>query len=283
MSSSRASPLDPELSMFDAHCHLDFDELEQDLELVIARARASGLGGLIIAGVDASRRARAATLAERPGIWAAAGLHPWSVADAASGDGAAWLERELDALDEALGARAFVAVGECGLDFFRATTEVARELQRAAFHAQLDLAITHQLPAIVHAVRCHDEMLSLLRRRQRNPPIQLHGYSGPVGLVSRFAELGCVFSFGAPLTWDGYQKTKRALERACAMDGAWMFETDAPDRPVASRGRGGRGEPSDLVEVIAAAAALLGRDPAALARASEENTRAFFGLEAQRL
>lgn len=285
MRSSRASLLAPEFIVFDAHCHIDFDELAKDRELVIERARDAGLHGLIIAGVDASSRALAKALAERPGIWAAAGLHPWRVAAAVNGEreGRLWLERELEALDEALGSRGFIAVGECGLDFFRATSALARELQRAAFHAQLDLAVTHRLPAVVHAVRCHDEMLSMLRRRKDNPPIQLHGYSGPAGLVARFAELGCVFSFGAPLTWEGHQKTKRALARAHELPGAWMFETDAPDRPVTSRGRDGRGEPSDLVEITAAAATLLGRDAVVLASEAEENARAFFGLASRRL
>lgn len=268
--------------MFDAHCHLDFAQFDEDRQAILTHAAEQGVRGLLIAGYDSERRALAAELAKTPGVFAAAGLHPWAVRDLCEDEER--LEREMLALEHALSnstSGAFCALGECGLDYFviDASDTAARSFQERAFLMQLDIARAQNLPVIIHAVRCHDRLARLLTEHPHPPGGQLHGYSGPVGMVSRFIELGWALSFGTPLTWDGYQKNKKALCRAweCAPQMVTL-ETDAPDRPVKSVGRAGRGEPSHMRAVVDAASVELGVDADELAARCEENARRIFGL-----
>lgn len=268
--------------MFDAHCHLDFAQFDEDRDAVLAGAIEQGVRGLLIAGYDQARRSLAAELTQISGVFAAAGLHPWAVRDL--GDDEALLEQEMLALEKALAthhAGAFCALGECGLDYYilsESETE-ARSFQERAFLMQLEIARDLGLPVIIHAVRCHDRLMRLLSEHPHPPGGQLHGYGGPAGMVQRFIEMGWVLSFGTPLTWDGYQKNKKAFRRAweCAPEMVTL-ETDAPDRPASPVARGERGEPSHLRLVLEAASRELGADAEEIADQCEANARRLFGL-----
>ncbi len=259
--------------MIDAHAHLDFDPLYDDIEGVIARAHEAGVEAIISAGYDHTHHTRHAELCARHGIFVAAGVHPWAVAELDEQG----LHSALEELAERLDSGEFIAVGECGLDYHRVTDKAGRALQREAFIKQLELAREHKLPAIVHAVKSHDEVYSILSQHAPERGVQLHGYSGHASLIPRLAQCGAVFSFGSPLTWSGQRKIKDALWKAVEeCDVCWMLETDAPDRPV--DGVEGHGQPADLDAVIESAAQLLGWSVEEVARVSAENARRFFGL-----
>ena len=265
--------------MLDAHNHLDFEVFDEDRERVLEDALATGLRGLIIAGYDRERRALAVHLVRTPGVFACAGLHPWAVRDMHE-DGEQ-LDAALDALRQDLQAHrgSFCGLGECGLDYHVAKTEAARAFQEHAFLQQLEIAADFGLPVVIHAVKCHDRLLHLLSKHPHEPGGQLHGYSGPAGMVERFIELGWAISFGTPLTWEGYQKTKKALQRAWSCDRAMVtLETDAPDRPAAPHARDTRGEPAHLARVLAVASELLEEDEVEVARVCEANARRIFDL-----
>lgn len=259
--------------MIDAHAHLDFDVLHDRLDAVIAQASKVGVEAIVTAGYDHAHRERVDAFKRVRGIYSAPGLHPWAVAEL----DAQGLQDALDELVERVDTGGWCAIGECGLDYHRVKDGPGRALQRVAFVQQLALATSSQLPAIVHAVQCHDDALAILERHAPSRGVQLHGYSGHPSLIARFAAHGAMFSFGTPLTWRGQRKIKDALRQAVAHDSScWMLETDAPDRPVAQAS--GEGLPGHLAQVVQAAAEVLGWEVTRVRDVSAENARRFFDI-----
>jgi TatD DNase family protein len=260
-------------ALVDAHCHLDFEAFDADRSGALERAERAGVSAVVVAAVDPDGSARARALRGTPGVavHACAGLHPW------------WVDRlDDDALDAALArleaelTGAEVAIGECGLDGVSVKRGGDAARQERALGAQLDLACARGLPVVLHAVRCHDRLLEILRARDRLPAFLMHGWSGPLHLMPHFAALGGAFSFGPRIAWEDQRKRRRALEWAAEHTPArWMIETDAPDGATA---RGARGEPAQLADVARAAAAALGLDVAEVADSTSRNTMSFFGV-----
>lgn len=259
--------------MLDAHCHLDFDAFDADREEHLAQARAAGLRGLLIAGYDARRRPLARHLAQStPGIWAAAGLHPWAVAALEPGE----LDLELQRLADDLAQGGFSAMGELGMDFLRATTAEERQQQESALVRQLGMARELDLPIVIHAVKCHASLLAILRcERLPKAGGMMHGYSGSASQVAHFLMLNLDISIGTGITRPEPRKLEDVL-RHTPLD-RLLVETDAPDRPPHGLDVA-KNSPALLGHVVDAVARVLGRAPSEVARISEANARRRFRL-----
>ncbi|MBA2661855.1 MAG: TatD family hydrolase [Bradymonadaceae bacterium] len=263
--------------MFDAHCHLDFEAFDADRDAVLLDAQSVGMSGLIIAGYDRERRALARSLAERAGIWATAGLHPWALL----GKDDAWLERELEALHGDLLAGGFCGLGELGLDFYRATEPADRAFQQKAFVGQLAIARELDLPLVIHAVKCHNSLYEILR--QEGVPKSggmMHGYSGSARQIGNFLMLNLDISIGTPATYPDAHKLRDVI--LATPGDRLLVETDAPDR-APHPDRHLRNTPALLALVIAAVAKARGCKPDEIARQCERNTRRRFQLGDERL
>ena len=121
------------LDLVDIGANLTHDSFDRDRAEVLARAAAAGVRRAIVTGASVTGSAQAVELAaEHPhALYATAGVHPHHAADFDAHTSAAL--RDLLANDKV------VAVGECGLDYFRDFSP--RDAQRRAFHAQLELAV----------------------------------------------------------------------------------------------------------------------------------------------
>ncbi len=255
----------------DAHCHLQFAAFDDDREEALGAARAAGVRGVILADYDEERRGLSVELASSTeGVWACCGLHPWAVADRDDDE----LEASLQAVKEALGEHPFCAVGELGMDYYRAKGEEERARQERAFVRQLGWARELNLPVVIHAVRCHNSLVKVLRR-EGVPEAGgiLHGYSGSPRQVGTFLMMNLDLSVGTPLVW-GDQRARESVKQ-CPLD-RLLVETDAPDRP-ADRSRG-RNEVKYLGEVIDAVASIRGEPAQKVREATEENARRRFAL-----
>ncbi len=205
---------------FDAHCHL-------------SEAPPTPPEGLrVVCGTrEADWNAILAHANGIPGVLPMVGLHPWFVAEASQD----WAAR-LDALLQAHR----VGVGECGLDFARATAD--RPSQEAAFRLQLRLAHDHQRPVAIHAVRAWGRLLDLLREEGVPPAGALvHAYSGSVETAAELQALGVFLSFSGALLRPGAGAVQAALRSVPSSH--LLLETD------------GKG---DLDAVLKVAAALRG-------------------------
>lgn len=241
-------------ALLDSHCHLDFVDYDVDRVAVLHRAHSAGVGGVLVPGTHPDTWARTAKMGELPGVRVALGLHPCFLGGMHKADAASLGPR----LREAAQACGAVAIGECGLD-----KSVGKlPLQVHLLRTQLQVARELDLPVLLHCVKAHGALLSLL---QEVGPLQgvMHSYSGSPELVPAYAKVGLCFSFGGVLTWEQAKKPKLALQRV--PPGRLLVESDGPDQPV-SRRRGQaapehrRSEPADVTE-IAAVARALGREP----------------------
>lgn len=261
--------------MFDAHCHLDAAAFDADRGAALERARAAGVRGMVVAGVDPAGWRRQSRLARAHGdVHVAYGLHPWTAA--ATDDGL--VDDLLAALADALISPDLerpVALGELGLDRSSRAARDSAPRQELIFRAQLAIARERDLPVVLHIVRAHGRAIDLLAAdglpRARG---HVHAYSGSPELVARYVALGLSISFSAAVA-------RAASARAARLVPAerLLVETDAPDQPSPARA-GTRNEPAFLDEIVCALAAARDAAPADIAALTERNARALFGLSA---
>lgn len=250
----------------DAHCHLEYREGDA-LDEQVDRARAAGVVRLIDVGTDRDRSALAARhAAASDAVWATAGLHPH---DATSGWD--WLP---DALADA-GSRRIVGVGECGLDYHY--DHSPRDVQRAAFAAQIGLAHTTGLALVIHTREAWDETFSMLRTEGVPTRTVFHCFTGGPGEAEEALALapGVCLSFSGIVSFPSAGDLREAAGR-CPLD-RLTVETDAPYlAPVPYRGK--PNHPAWVPVVGAAVAAARGCDVDEVARASTATAARLFGL-----
>jgi len=245
----------------DSHCHLDAPEFDADRAAVAARARAAGVGLLVLPAVQAEHFEALRALAHEVGAAYALGIHPLAIEHAAADA----LEHLREALTRWRADPRLVAVGEIGLDHF--VPGLDRERQRRFYLEQLRLARAAGLPVILHVRRALDEVLAGLRRVEVAGGIA-HAFNGSRTQADAFVALGLRLGFGGAMTFERALRI-RALARTLP-ESAPVLETDAPDIPpqwlsrsaderaAAPQALRQRNEPAELPRIGATLAALRG-------------------------
>ncbi len=244
----------------DSHCHLHL--APRGPEALLARAAAAGVAWLVCPGTDAAGSEQAQALAAaHPGVvFATAGLHPH--------DASHWPE---EAERIAALAETAVAVGECGLDFYRNLSP--REDQLAALRAQFALAEALGKPLVLHCRDAFDELYAEVEAAGVGPRSVLHCWTGGPRWTERFAALGVTFSFAGPLTYPTGDTTRRAA--ALVPPERTMIETDTPYlTPPPHREQ--PNEPANVVAVGRALAEVWGTAPAEVARITAATAQRVF-------
>lgn len=257
----------PALDLFDTHAHLHFPEFAEDLDGVLARARAAGVRRMLTIGTDVeTSRAAIALAAREADVWAAVGIHPH---DAGEAD-----EATLAEIERLAQAPRVVAVGEMGLDFFRNLSPPAA--QARVFRAQLDIARRLGKPVLVHCRDAHDAVLGTLEEaRVGEVGGIMHCFSGDTEVARRCLDLGLLISLAGPVT---YPKA-RALPEVARMVPAdrLVVETDCPFLPPQPH-RGQRNEPAWVAITAARVAELRGERLEPLAARMSANACVLLGI-----
>ena len=227
----------------DSHCHLFL--LDGDPAEAVETARAAGVDTLVCVGIDPGSSRRSVELAASlPGVWATAGMHPH--------DASAWDAEAATEIEELLANPRVVAVGECGLDFFRMRSP--RPDQERALRAQVRLAKAFDLPLVIHVRDAWPEILRVLDEGSAERVV-LHCFSGDAEIALGCAERGWFLSFAGNVT---YPKNEHLREAAASVPvDRVLVETDSPFL-APQRLRGRDNAPSNVVDVIEAIA--LARD-----------------------
>lgn len=253
------------MHIFDVHAHLCMPQFAADLDDVLDRANQVGVDGIMCVGTDLGSSRRCIELAHRfPGrLHAAAGIHPneWSGAGA----------DEMRELEQLCKLPEVVAVGETGLDFGRDLTPPKEQV--AAFRRHIRLALSLDLPLIVHARRSDDEVLRILSQEGEAVRGVRHCFDGSAQVAARYVELGFHISFAGTVTRTGYKKLKAAARTVPAR--RLLVETDCPYQTPASRA-GARNEPAFIIETIEALAALRAQTMDSLAATTAQNAVGLF-------
>ena len=207
--------------IIDTHIHLDDTRYREDLDEVLARAKEGGVTRYIIPGADITTLERAVALAERyESIYFAVGIHPY---DKEQYDEAA-LVRYID-------HPKCVAVGECGLDYFRlegSDEEIAEEkrVQKEVFEAQIALAKRYKKPLIVHIRDAsHDARVILETNQAEEVGGVLHCYNADEELLV-LAQKGFYYGIGGVLTFKNAKKLVNVLPKI--PHDRLIIETDGP-------------------------------------------------------
>ncbi|MRJ02980.1 MAG: TatD family hydrolase [Epsilonproteobacteria bacterium] len=257
--------------IIDTHTHLDHRFFREDLEDVLQRAQEAGVRCAIIPGADPRDLPRAIELAERyRGIYFAVGLHPYD------------LERFDRGLFASLNHRKCVAVGECGLDYYRLPKdpeerERVKERQKELFIEQIGVAREWGKPLIVH-----------IREANRDAKEILEEYSGPEGgvlhcynaspILLDLAERNFYFGIGGVITFKNARKLVEILPKI-PLDRI-VIETDAPYlTPHPFRGK--RNEPAYTPLIAQKIAEILGMSVEEVCTITTENAQRLFSLACQ--
>lgn len=264
------------MNLVDIGLNLTHDSFNSDRSAVVARARLAGVAHFILTGTTVPGSESALKMASQdPGMTATAGVHPHHASELD--------EHGLARLRDLLQAPEVVAVGECGLDFFRNFSP--REDQERAFAMQLDLARDIGKPLFLHQRDAQARMMEMLRE---------HDGGTVDGVVHCFtdgpAEAEEILATGAYLGITGWVCDERrgdALREAVRLipDDRLLVETDAPyllprDLPKEQQvSRGSRrNEPAYLPHIVERIAALRKQSPEEVAACSTANAQRLFRL-----
>ncbi|NPA61102.1 MAG: TatD family hydrolase [Epsilonproteobacteria bacterium] len=224
----------------DTHCHLDDNRYKDDLDEVLDRANSIGVKKFIIPAADPRTLKRAFILSQRyENIYFAVGVHPY---DADVYD-RAFLERFI-------GDKKCVAVGECGLDYYRLPKdnnkkEIEKELQKRVFIDQIELSIEYNLPLIVHIREASIDSFNILDKYRDKIRGVLHCYNAHSILLN--LQDNFYYGIGGVLTFKNARKLVEIYPKI--PQNRLLIETDAPYlTPHPHRGK--RNEPS-YTELIA--------------------------------
>ena len=260
-------------SLVDIGANLAHDSFDDDRDEVLQRAADAGVSRIVVTGSSDESNEKAAQLAEKhPGVlWSTAGVHPHHASDY-SGDSDALIRRL------ATGGR-IVAVGECGLDYFRNFSP--RDAQLAAFRAQLDIAAETGLPVFLHQRDAHDDFVEMLEPMlPKLSRAVAHCFTGEHESLREYLALGLYIGVTG---WICDERRGKHLKDIVSIvpDDRLMIETDAPyllPRTIEPKPKTRRNEPMYLPEVLRVVAEARGQSEAHLAKMTAENAVTFFGL-----
>ena len=260
-------------SLVDIGANLAHDSFDDDRDDVLERAVDAGVQRIIVTGSSDESNEKAARLAqEKPGfLYATAGVHPHHASEYS--DASDTLIRQLAA------DKRIVAIGECGLDYFRNFSP--RDAQLAAFRAQLNIAADTGLPVFLHQRDAHDDFVEVLEPMlPRLSRAVAHCFTGEHESLREYLAMGLYIGVTG---WICDERRGTHLKEITPVipDDRLMIETDAPylmPRTIDPKPKTRRNEPMYLVEVLRTVAEARGQNEAHVATITATNAEQFFDL-----
>jgi len=213
------------MELIDTHCHLFYDDLKNDLDIVLNRAQELGVNRFICVGTNMEDSRECLGLAETyENIYASVGVHPHDAKDAP--------EDYLDQIADLITFPKMIALGEIGLDYFRNISEP--DIQQNVFREQLALAQRLQKPVIFHNRNADADVLKILSEFPDVTGVA-HCFSSDLKTAKTFIDLGFYISFSGNLTYKNSHLPDVAKELPLEK---LLVETDSPYlSPVPYRGK----------------------------------------------
>ena len=260
-------------SLVDIGANLAHDSFDADRDAVLDRAAAAGVHRLVVTGSsdDSNRAALELARSSAGTLFSTAGVHPHHASD---------YDETSDSLIRDLASRPqVVAIGECGLDYFRNFSPSTA--QRVAFERQLAIAAETGLPVFLHQRDAHEDFLAILGPMlpQLSRAVA-HCFTGDGNALDAYLDLDMYIGITG---WICDERRGRELQQLVARipDNRLMIETDAPylmPRTLRPKPASRRNEPAFLPEVLRVLAECRGQDPDELAALTTANAERFFAL-----
>ena len=255
--------------IFDTHCHLNSEELYNNIDEVIASAKVVGVDKFLVVGWDIKSSYLAIELANKYlEIYAAIGVHPTDI------DGVS--DEDFDKLMTHVNDPKVVAIGEIGLDYHWVKDPEQREKQKQWFIKQINAANLYKKPISIHNREAFGDCLAILKEHRPLYGGVMHCYSGSVELLKDVLDLGLYIGRDGPLTFTN-SKTPKEVCEVVPLD-RLVVETDSPylaPHPL----RGTVNEPKNIALVIDEIARLKEESKKHIIDVLYKNSCRLFGIE----
>jgi TatD DNase family protein len=261
-------------ALIDIGINLTHDSYDSDRDAVMARAARAGVVQMVVTGASRDGSRKAAALArQHPGkLFSTAGVHPHHATELTDE-----LARELEALAR---EPEVVAVGECGLDYFRDFSP--RDVQRAAFARQLEIAARAGKPVFLHQRDAHADFVAILREHAAalSAGAVAHCFTGQANELRDYLEMGLAIGITGWISDERRGHHLLPLMREIPAD-KLMIETDGPyllPRDLTPKPASRRNEPAFLPHIAATVARARNESVEVLAASTTAAARQFFRL-----
>jgi TatD DNase family protein len=251
----------------DSHAHVQTRQFDKDRDAVIQAAFDTGVGRILVPGIEVETSRTAVELAARylGRVFAAVGIHPHEATE--------FTPDALVALRELAKDPGVVALGETGLDYYRNLSP--HEAQQKSLIAQMGLARELDLPIILHNRESHADMIALLKEHGAGLRGVFHCFIGDQAMARDALDLGFYLSFAGPLTYPSYETLREVA--AWAPEDRILIETDSPYlTPPPHRGK--RNEPKQVALVAQRLAETRKVSLERIAEITTQNAAALFRL-----
>jgi len=262
----------------DSHAHLEYPDFEGELDEVVRRAKSSGVEKIINVGTTVENSKKSLRLAKKYKgiIFASAGLHPHDI------DEAIGVDHQLKEITKLIQNKEVVAVGECGLDYSRIIGDdksvdvYEAKAQKILFTRQLDIALKHNYPIIVHSRIAEDDTFEILsQKKYKGLKGVIHCYTGSKGFAEKVLKLGFYIGFTGIITFPKAEEVRLVAKEAPLEK--ILIETDCPFiAPVPYRGQ--RNESSYVIEVAKMIAEVKDISLDKVAEVTTKNVESLFGI-----
>ncbi len=251
--------------MIDTHCHIDDEQYAAEFDAFIRAQQEAGVEAILVPGVNLeSLKKVPAICAQYPNyLFPAVGVHPEEIKED-------WAE-VLDKITPCVNRKDWIAIGEIGLDYHFDVTY--KEEQKLAFRRQLDWALQHNLPAMIHSRDATEDMLVILKEyTAKGLRGVMHCFSGSHEVAEQIVKMGLYLGIGGVITFKNAKLAEHLqgipLERI-------VLETDAPwMAPTPYRGK--RNEPAWMVYVAAKLAEVYALPLETIIAETTQNARRLF-------
>lgn len=209
------------MAIIDTHCHLDHEQYLDDIDLVLQNAKDEDIESVIIPGADPTDLPRAVELCEKhPQLFFAVGVHPYDCEN-----------YSLEIMEKYVNHPKCVAIGECGLDYFRLPEDEEEKkkniaLQKEVFLSQIEFAKKVNKPLIVHVREAsNDSKIMLVENDAKQVGGVLHCYNASEHLLD-LSEHNFYFGIGGVVTFKNAKKLVQMVPKI--PKDKLILETDGP-------------------------------------------------------
>ncbi len=253
--------------MIDTHCHIDFEDFDEDREEVIRRAK-DKLDNVVVSGysIDSNRDVLNISKEYEGFIYPTFGFHPVSSQNCTNEE----LEDAHEYLIENL--KDIVAVGEVGMDYYYVTDKALRERQQEIFRSFLDIANEYQVPIVMHVRDCEKKAVNIIEDYDSIPYFIFHCYGGSLKTAKRIMNKdNCFMSFSTMLC---YSQHHQNLIEKIDLDYV-LTETDSPYLAMTKEERN---EPANVVKAVHKIAEIKDLDVSVVDKITTDNARKIFKI-----
>lgn len=257
------------MKYIDIHAHLDFKEFDGERENIIAQMKDKGIGSINIGTSLESSQNSIALSETHNNLWAIVGVHPLHTNDSVLSD--------INLIEPLVSHQRCVGIGECGLDFFREADDMeTKARQLSFFEKQIELAIDHNKPLMIHCRKAYSETIDVLNSYRKSHPelhAHFHFFTESIETARIILDIGFTVSFTGVIT---FVQEYEDLVRFIPLD-SMMAETDSPY--VAPKSvRGTRNDPTNVIEIVQKIADIRSQTLEDVASQIRQNTTRIFKI-----